>query len=91
MATLILVRKKNSLVPGGADYGTLRISPRILEKIWNGPNGILWGWGETDSPRDTVPLTLVNFDFNVDNTDPAFPSPMRIRIQLLKLTRILQP
>ncbi len=27
----------------------LRISPRILEKIRNGPNGILWGWGVTDS------------------------------------------
>ncbi len=27
----------------------LRISPRIFEKILNGPNGILWGWGETDS------------------------------------------
>ncbi len=27
----------------------LRISPRLLEKIRNGPNGILWGWGETDS------------------------------------------
>ncbi len=27
----------------------LRISPRIFEKIWNGPFGILWGWGETDS------------------------------------------
>ncbi len=27
----------------------LRISPRIFEKIQNGPNGILWGWGETDS------------------------------------------
>jgi hypothetical protein len=26
----------------------LRISPRIFEKILNGPNGILWGWGETD-------------------------------------------
>ncbi len=26
-----------------------RISPRIFEKIRNGPNGILWGWGETDS------------------------------------------
>jgi hypothetical protein len=40
----------------------LRISQ--LEKIRNGPNGILWGWGETDSCkknrskkyRDTVPL-----------------------------------
>jgi hypothetical protein len=26
----------------------LRIS-RIFKKILNGPNGILWGWGETDS------------------------------------------
>ncbi len=26
----------------------LRISPRIFEKIRNGLNGILWGWGETD-------------------------------------------
>jgi hypothetical protein len=27
----------------------LRLSPRIFEKIRNGPNAILWGWGETDS------------------------------------------
>jgi hypothetical protein len=27
----------------------LRISPRSLEKIWNGPNGILKVLGETDS------------------------------------------
>jgi hypothetical protein len=27
----------------------LRISPRIFEKNRNGLNGILWGWGETDS------------------------------------------
>ena len=27
----------------------LRISPRIFEKIRNGPNRTLWGWGETDS------------------------------------------
>jgi hypothetical protein len=26
----------------------LRISSRNFEKIRNGPNGILWGWGETD-------------------------------------------
>jgi hypothetical protein len=26
-----------------------QISPRIFEKIRNGLNGILWGWGETDS------------------------------------------
>jgi hypothetical protein len=24
----------------------LQISPRIFEKIQNGPNGILWGWGK---------------------------------------------
>ncbi len=41
----------------------LRISLRIFEKNRNCPNGILWGWGETDSwktrskkSRDTVPL-----------------------------------
>jgi hypothetical protein len=27
----------------------LQISPQIFEKIQNGPNGILWGWGETES------------------------------------------
>ncbi len=27
----------------------LRISPRIFEKIRNGLNGVLWGWGESDS------------------------------------------
>ncbi len=26
-----------------------QISPRIFEKIWNGSNGIPWGWGQTDS------------------------------------------
>ncbi len=26
----------------------LPISPRLLEKIRNGPNGTLGGWGETD-------------------------------------------
>ncbi len=30
----------------------LRISPRIFEKIQNGPNVILWGWGETDSSKN---------------------------------------
>ncbi len=44
----------------------LRISPRIFEKIQNGPNGILRGLGETDSwknqkskSHDTVPLNLI--------------------------------
>jgi hypothetical protein len=36
-----------SLIPVVHLY--LRISPRIFEKIRNGLNGILWGWGETDS------------------------------------------
>ncbi len=36
-----------SLIPVVHLY--LRISPRIFEKIRNGPNGILQGWGETDS------------------------------------------
>ncbi len=42
----------------------LRISPRIFEKIWNSPNGILWGWGkliheknQKQKSRDTVPLS----------------------------------
>jgi hypothetical protein len=36
-----------SLIPVVHLY--LRISPRNFEKIRNDPNGILWGWGETDS------------------------------------------
>jgi hypothetical protein len=36
-----------SLIPVVHLY--LRIYPRIFEKIRNGPNGILFGWVETDS------------------------------------------
>jgi hypothetical protein len=36
-----------SLIPVVHLY--LRISPQIFDKIRNGPIGILWGWGETDS------------------------------------------
>jgi hypothetical protein len=36
-----------SLTPGARVWG--RISPRIFEKIRNGPHGILKGLGETDS------------------------------------------
>jgi hypothetical protein len=36
-----------SLIPVVHLY--LQIFPRIFEKIRNGPNGILWGWEETDS------------------------------------------
>ncbi len=44
---------------GGAPW----LATQIFEKIWNGPNGILWHWGETDSWKkpeescDTVPLS----------------------------------
>jgi hypothetical protein len=36
-----------------------RISPRIFEKIRNGLNGILWGWGETDSRKKPEAKNLV--------------------------------
>jgi hypothetical protein len=37
-----------SLIP--VVHRDLRISPRIFEKIRNGPNGILWGWGGGGGP-----------------------------------------
>ena len=37
----------------------LRISPRIFEKIRNGLNGILWGWGETDLWKEPEAKNLV--------------------------------
>jgi hypothetical protein len=37
----------------------LRLSPRIFEKIENGPNAILWGWGETDSSKKPEAKNLV--------------------------------
>jgi hypothetical protein len=42
----------------------LQISPRICDKIRNGPNGILRGLGETDSwkSRDSVPLRSPGID-----------------------------
>jgi hypothetical protein len=36
-----------------------QISPRIFEKIRNGLNGILWGWGETDSRKKPEAENLV--------------------------------
>jgi hypothetical protein len=36
-----------------------RVSPRIFEKIRNGLNGILWGWGETDSWKKPEAKNLV--------------------------------
>jgi hypothetical protein len=46
-----------SLIPVVNLY--LRISLRIFEKIRNGPNGILWGWGETDSLKKPEAKNLV--------------------------------
>ncbi len=37
----------------------LRLSPRIFEKIRNGPNAILWGWGESDSSKKPEAKNLV--------------------------------
>ncbi len=44
-----VVDTDGNLPPVSVVHLDLRISPRIFEKIRNGPNGILWGWGETDS------------------------------------------
>jgi hypothetical protein len=41
----------------------LRISPRIFEKIRNGPNGILRGLGETDSWKKPEAKNLVTLFF----------------------------
>jgi hypothetical protein len=46
-----------SLIPVVHLY--LQISPRIFEKIRNGPNGILWGWGETNSRKKPEAKNLV--------------------------------
>jgi hypothetical protein len=37
----------------------LRISPRIFEKIRNGPYELLWGWGETVSTKKPEAKNLV--------------------------------
>ncbi len=37
----------------------LRISPRIFEKIRNGPNGVLWGWGENQKTGKPEAKNLV--------------------------------
>jgi hypothetical protein len=54
-----------SLIPGV--HLDLRLSPWIFEKIQNGPNVILWGWGKlihektgSKKSRDTVPLRNIN-------------------------------
>jgi hypothetical protein len=52
----LVVKFAAGVVDTGGKFATgvvvnleLRISPRIFEKIRNGPNGILRGLGETDS------------------------------------------
>ncbi len=47
LAKLVARLPPVSLIP--VVHLDLRISPRIFEKILNGPTRILWGWGETDS------------------------------------------
>ncbi len=55
----------------------------FFEKIRNGPNGILWGWGETDwwkktrskKTRDTVPLSyLSQKEWGRNERSPCHPS-----------------
>ncbi len=41
---LIILFGHLSLIP--VVHLDLQLSPRIFEKIWNGPNAILWGWGK---------------------------------------------
>jgi hypothetical protein len=46
-----------SLIP--VVHLALQISPQIFEKIQNGSDGILWGWGETDSWKKPEEKNLV--------------------------------
>jgi len=48
----------------------LPLSPQICWKLWNGPNGSLWGLGETDSWKkaeaknlNTVPLSITSSEY----------------------------
>jgi hypothetical protein len=50
-----------SLTPGA--NLELRISPRIFEKIRNGPNGIIRGLGETGSRKKLEAKNLVTLSF----------------------------
>jgi hypothetical protein len=42
---------------GGAPW--LECLREFSRKIWNGPNGILWGWGETDPWKKSEAKNLV--------------------------------
>jgi hypothetical protein len=52
-----------SLIP--AVHLDLRISPRIFEKIRDGPNGILWVWGENDPRKKPEAKNLVTLSLYV--------------------------
>jgi hypothetical protein len=42
----------------------LRLSPRIFEKIRDGPNAILCGWGEADSSKKPEAKNLVTLSLH---------------------------
>ncbi len=49
-----------------------RISPRIFEKIWNGPNGILRGPGDTDLWKKSYVENLVSDRHGSENMVATF-------------------
>ncbi len=62
--TEIEIREKNSywrLFP--VVHRELWISPQIFEKIWNGPNSVIKGLGETDACRKPEVENLVVLSF----------------------------
>ncbi len=67
----------------------LGISPRIFEKIWNSPNGILRGLGETYSwknqksnSRDTVPLRKTGVALSSQSELPTFISARQVNLKI---------
>jgi hypothetical protein len=55
-----------STVNGTGVYLGLQISPQIFEKIRNSPNGILRGFGETDSWKKPEDENLVALSFSTN-------------------------
>jgi hypothetical protein len=53
-------------VTSGVRTAELRISPRVFKKIRNGLNRILWGWGETDSCKESEAKNLVTLSLYRD-------------------------
>jgi hypothetical protein len=57
----------------------LRISPRIFEKIRNGPDGIIRGLGETDSrkkpeAKNLLTLSLKTFGYFISTSQQEVPA-----------------